>query len=72
MRGEGVTSDLKLGGGGAEETLLLGCILLELFSLFLFRFRNNTQFQFRKERSLCFRSGNGIGGDLRTTISAPA
>ena len=31
-----------------------------------------TEFQFRKERSLCFRSGNGIGGDLRTTISAQA
>ena len=31
-----------------------------------------TGFQFGKERSLCFRSGNGIGGDLRTTISAPA
>ena len=31
-----------------------------------------TEFQFRKERSLCFGSGNGIGGDLRTTISAHA
>ena len=31
-----------------------------------------TEFQFRKEHSLCFRSGNGIGGDLRTTISAHA
>ena len=29
-----------------------------------------TEFHFRKEHSLCFRSGNGIGGDLRTTISA--
>ena len=31
-----------------------------------------TEFQFRKEHSLCFRSGNEIGGDLRTTISTHA
>ena len=31
-----------------------------------------TEFHFRKEHSLYFRSGNGIGGDLRTTISAAA
>ena len=31
-----------------------------------------TEFPCRKERSLCFRSGNGIGGYLRTTISAAA
>ena len=31
-----------------------------------------TEFQFLKERPLCFGSGNGIGGDLRTIISAHA
>ena len=29
-----------------------------------------TEFQFGKERPTCFRSGDGIGGHLRTTISA--
>ena len=56
-------------------TLNFGCILLGLFRLFLFRFRNNRihgNFNFEKNAPTCFRSGNGIGGDLRTTISAHA
>ena len=52
-----------------------GCILLGLFWLFLFRFRNNRIHGIsisKRTAPTCFRSGNGIGGDLRTTISAAA
>ena len=52
-----------------------GCILLGLFWLFLFRFRNNRIYgilNFEKNAPTCFRSENGIGGDLGTTISAHA
>ena len=47
-----------------------------LFWLFLFRFRNNRihgiNFNFEKIAPTCFRSGNGIGGDLGTIIYAHA
>ena len=34
--------------------------------------QNTRNFNFEKNAATCFRSGNGIGGDLRTTISAHA
>ena len=46
------------------------------FQVFLFWFRNNRihgiSISKRTLHSLCFRSGNGIGGDLRTTIHVSA